>query len=63
MGVAVRSKQAFDYDAAVDRAISTCNGDLRGAVRALLIVNELLEAQVTSLTSMNQKGVSHERAA
>ena len=59
----MRSNQAYDYDAAVDRAISTCNGDLRGAVKALLIVNELLEAQVASLTSARRKGVSHDRAA
>jgi hypothetical protein len=31
------------YDAAVDDAIATCDGDLRGAVKALLIANEFLE--------------------
>jgi hypothetical protein len=31
------------YDAAVDDAIATCNGDLRGALKALIIANELLE--------------------
>jgi hypothetical protein len=31
------------YDAAVDEAIATCNGDLRGALKALIIANEFLE--------------------
>jgi hypothetical protein len=34
----------FDaYDAAVDDAIATCNGDLRGALKALIVANEFLE--------------------
>ena len=31
------------YDVAVEDAIATCNGDLRGALKALLILNEHLE--------------------
>jgi hypothetical protein len=31
------------YDAAVEEAIATCNGDLRGALKALIIANEFLE--------------------
>jgi hypothetical protein len=31
------------YDAAVDEAIATCNGDLRGALKALIIADEFLE--------------------
>jgi len=31
------------YDAAIDDAIATCNGDLRGALKALIIANEFLE--------------------
>ena len=31
------------YDAAVDNAIATCDGDLRGALKALIIANEFLE--------------------
>jgi hypothetical protein len=31
------------YEAAIDDAIATCNGDLRGALKALIIVNEFLE--------------------
>jgi hypothetical protein len=31
------------YAAAVEDAIATCNGDLRGALKALIIANEFLE--------------------
>ena len=31
------------YDTAVDDGIATCNGDLRGALKALIIANEFLE--------------------
>src|ERR1700676_5178158 len=31
------------YEDAVDCAIATCNGDLRGALKALIIANELLD--------------------
>ncbi len=31
------------YDAAVEGAIKACNGDLRGALKALIIANEFLE--------------------
>src|SRR5258707_10460486 len=31
------------YATAVDDSIATCNGDLRGALKALIIANEFLE--------------------
>lgn len=31
------------YDAAIEDAIATCNGDIRGALKALIIANEFLE--------------------
>lgn len=31
------------YEAAVDDVIATCDGDLRGALTALLVANEFLE--------------------
>ena len=33
-------------EAAIDEIIATCDGDLRGAVKALLIVNEQLESEL-----------------
>ncbi len=32
--------------AAIDQIVAACNGDLRGALRALLLVNEQLEAEL-----------------
>ncbi len=42
---------ADSYDFVVEEAISMCGGDLRGAVRALLIANEHLEAELSRLKS------------
>ncbi len=33
-------------DAAIDEIVASCSGDLRGAVRALLLINEHLEAEL-----------------
>ena len=33
-------------EATIDKIVATCNGDLRGALRALLLVNEQLEAEL-----------------
>jgi hypothetical protein len=45
-------------EAAADQAIATCDGDAREAVKALLIANEFLEAQI-SLGYV--RGVKHGR--
>ena len=37
------------YDVVIEDAIATCNGDIRGALKALLIVNEHLEAKLMEL--------------
>ena len=34
------------YDRAVDSAIATCGGDLRGTLKALIIANEFLEEEL-----------------
>jgi hypothetical protein len=36
-------------EAATDQAIAACGGDARNAVKALIVANELLEAQVREL--------------
>jgi hypothetical protein len=38
-----------ELEAAVDQAISACGGDLRSAVRALIVANEYLETEVGEL--------------
>jgi hypothetical protein len=42
-------------EAAVDQAIAVCDGDLRAAVRALIVANNLLESEMADL----RKAVSH----
>ena len=39
-------------EAAIDAIVASCNGDLRGAVRALLLVNEHLEAELAQLSHL-----------
>lgn len=36
-------------EAAIDQIVASCNGDLRGALKALLLVNEHLEAEIAQL--------------
>jgi hypothetical protein len=36
-------------EAAIDQIVATCNGDIRGALKALLMVNEQLEAELQQL--------------
>lgn len=33
-------------EAAIDQIVANCNGDMRGALKALLMVNEQLEAEL-----------------
>ncbi|MCX7320836.1 MAG: hypothetical protein NT113_15540 [Hyphomicrobiales bacterium] len=40
----------------IDHIVSTCNGDLRGAVRALLLVNEQLETELQQLYAASVRG-------
>ena len=42
-------------EAAVDQAIAACGGDLRSAIRALIVANDFLETEVSEL----MKAVSH----
>lgn len=37
------------YDAAVEAVIGQCGGDARGAIKALLCANELLEAELAKV--------------
>ncbi len=46
MFIPVTQKDIDRYDRAVDGAIATCGGDIRGALKALIIVNEFLEEEL-----------------
>jgi hypothetical protein len=43
------SMTSLRSEAAIDEIVASCNGDLRGAVKALLLVNEQLEAELQQL--------------
>ena len=49
------AQDANDLEAAVDQAIAACDGDMRSAIRALIVANEYLESEVNEL----MKAVSH----
>jgi hypothetical protein len=36
-------------EAAIDQIVASCNGDIRGALKALLLVNEQLEAELQQI--------------
>jgi hypothetical protein len=49
------------YEAAVDDAIITRNGDLRGTLRALIIANEFLERDLEkALSSDGSPSIAHD---
>jgi len=37
------------HETAIDEIVASCNGDIRGALKALLMVNEHLEAELAQL--------------
>ncbi len=43
-------------EAATDQAIAACGGDARDAVKALIVANEFLEAEVEELRADVSKG-------
>ena len=49
-------------EAAIDRIVATCNGDLRGALKALLLVNEQLEVELAELYAVVTHGMPLDRA-
>jgi hypothetical protein len=49
------NEQDDGLEAAVDQAIAVCDGDMRAAVRALIVANNFLESEVAEL----KKAVSH----
>ena len=43
------AQDADELEAAVDQAIAACDGDMRSAIRALIVANEYLESEVNEL--------------
>jgi hypothetical protein len=53
---------ADQLNAAADQAIAACGGDAREAVKALLVANEFLEAELATQVSHGyMRGVRHGR--
>lgn len=48
-------------ETAIDRIVASCNGDVRGALKALLLVNEQLEAELAQLYAVVADGGLNER--
>ena len=49
------NEQDDGLEAAVEQAIAVCAGDMRAAIRALIVANEFLESEISEL----RKAVSH----
>ena len=49
------NEQDEDLEFAVDEAIDACGGDMRAAIRALIVANNFLESEMAEL----MKAVSH----
>ena len=49
------NEQDDRLDAAVEQAIAVCDGDMRAAIRALIVANNFLESEISEL----KKAVSH----
>jgi hypothetical protein len=48
-------------EAAIDKIVATCNGDIRGALKALLLINEQLEAELAQVYAAAAHGALTER--
>ena len=49
------NEQDGGLEAAVELAIAVCDGDMRAAIRALIVANNFLESEISEL----MKAVSH----
>lgn len=49
------NEQDDGREAAVNQAIAVCDGDMREAIRALIVANNFLESEISEL----KKAVSH----
>jgi hypothetical protein len=48
----------------IDEIVARCNGDMRGALQALLLVNEQLEAELLELQAVvAHGGLAHNRSS
>lgn len=57
------STQSINLDEAADQAIAACGGDLRETVKALIVANHFLEAQLDELRAKVSTGYARGRIA
>ncbi len=57
-----RTPSADSYERVIDEAIATCGGDIRGALKALLVANEHLETELARLRAVTPDRASFETA-
>ena len=50
-------------DTVIDEIVAACNGDIRGALKALMLVNEQLEAELQQLYAAVAVGGPFERGS
>ena len=50
-------------EAAIDEIVASCDGDVMGALKALLLVNEHLEAEIRQLHAAAAHGVTAGRGS
>jgi DNA polymerase III delta prime subunit len=65
MSAITQVKQQFELDrleVAVDQAIAVCGGDMRSAIRSLIIANEFLEHEVKELFVAVSRGYARGRS-
>lgn len=55
------SEESDRLEAAADQAIAACNGDMRSAIRALILANEYLEYELCEMFAAVSKGYSRGR--
>jgi hypothetical protein len=48
---------ATHYEQACDQAIAMCNGNLRSTIKALIMANEYLEAELLELQAALEAGI------
>lgn len=52
---------SFSNEAAIDEVIATCDGDMRGAIKALLLMNEQFETELQQLYAAVGHGAPSKR--
>ena len=56
-----KTLEECELEAAVEEAIATCDGDMRSAVRALIVANNFLELEVAELMKAVSKAYARGR--